>query len=440
MKLYFFRSIPHTYATAFLAQNRIQNTKVMYAFALVIFFFTSIVRYFVLSANDYQLGRKHTSHLETNTFFIITGILFSVILYILKKKLETHDRLANRMAWFYSLLFIGGTIWVSFLAQHNPSNTMTLLLLGLFCVSTTTAFSLAQTSFTILFCVIVFTLGIGYFQTDADMVIFNYIVFGITLICFFIISRLIYSFHANYFIKVKTIEEKNEEIAIANQSKNEILGIVAHDLRSPISNIQSLIELLQYESTSEDEAKIYISHIKTCCMKAEMIIKEIIIAAQEESNTGLLKLERVNINTLLSETQRGLLRLLNGSHLVELNLPKQEVILEVNKEKLQRALDNLLNNAVKFTPEKDGAIHIGLDVFSESIVISIRDNGIGIPPQHLPFLFDKFTSTGRAGLKQEPSVGLGLHISKLLVEKHKGTLTVESEENQGTTFYITLLK
>jgi two-component system sensor histidine kinase VicK len=437
MILYFLKSISPHFSKDFLAQTRVQNTKVMNAFAFTAFVFTAFSRMFILSANDYQLGKKYPHHIETNTYFIVTGLIFSLVLFwMYKKRMNTHAKLANSIAWVYSLLFIAGSIWLSFLSQHNPSNTMTLMLLGFSCVSVTTVFSLRQTIASIIFSLIVFSFGIDYFQTDTEVQAFNYIIFSIMLICFFIISRLIYSFHANYFIKVKTIEEKNALIEATDQSKNEILGIVAHDLRSPVSNIQSLIELMQDENTTKEEAKMYMDHIKDCCIKAEFIIREIIIAAQEESNTGQLKLESVNINDLLTETHRTWKHVVNAARNIQLHLPSQEIMIQVNKVKLQRVLDNLLSNAIKFTPENDGIITIALEKFEHSVRLSIKDNGIGIPPQQVPFLFDKFTTTGRIGLNNEPSVGLGLHISKQLIEKQGGKIGVETTEQKGSTFYL----
>lgn len=440
MKLYFFKSIQGPYAEEFLNQNREQNMRVMNVFAVVTLFFTLLNRVFILSPNNYQLGKKFDSHLEANAFFIVSGFVFSILLFWLhRKKKDQYGRSGNIIAWIFSMVFFCGNIWLSFIAQHNPSNTMTLLLLGMFSVSATTVFSIPQTVITIFVCFVVFMSGIGYFQMDADLVKFNYIIFSIVLLCFYIISRVTYSFHANYFVKVKTIEEKNMQIKAGDHSKNEILGIVAHDLRSPIANIQSLLELMELEGATQEDISTYRTHIRTCCIKAEMTIREIIIAAQEENNGGLLKLEKVNLNTLLSDTQRTTQRLVTGNLTIKLNLPRHEVILMLNKERIQRVFDNLLNNAIKFTPQ-NGIVTITLEADEKEIRIFIQDTGIGIPQNQLPFLFDKFTSTGRVGLNKEHSVGLGLHITKQLVEKHGGTISVESEEQKGTTFCIILPK
>jgi two-component system, OmpR family, sensor histidine kinase VicK len=251
---------------------------------------------------------------------------------------------------------------------------------------------------------------------------------------------LSYSFHVNNFIKVKIIEEKNRIIEESDHSKNEILGVVAHDLRSPIANIRSLLELMQHENSTEEEKLIYFNHINTCCNKAELIIRDIIIAAQEENSDSLAKLEPVNINTLLSETQRNFERILNTKQSIKLVLPNTELVININRDKVQRVLDNLMSNALKFTDKTTGVITIELEVFDNAVKICIKDNGIGIPQSQLPHLFDKFTSSGRIGLNAEPSVGLGLHISKQIIEKHGGRISVTSEESKGSIFCITLPK
>lgn len=439
MKLYFFQSIQGNYAKEFNAQCWIQNTRVMNTFTLIVLTIATIVRLFVIVPNRESHFIKYQTHAEINLFFILVSLFFGIVqLWIYSRKKVSLNRYANHLAWLYSLAFVGGGIWVSFIAQHNPSNTFTLLFIGLFTVAATTVFSLLQVLGIIATSVVVYISGVMYFHVKPEILIINIILFSLVLICYFAISRFSYSFHVNNFVKVKTIEEKNRQIEAGDRSKNEILGIVAHDLRSPVANIQSLLELMEHEQSTAEEQKTYMAHIKTCCTKAELIIREIIIAAQEEDGKPL-KLEKTNLNRFLSDTHKGIQRLANGNHRFSLILPKHEVILMVNKEKLQRVFDNLLSNAMKFTPQ-NGEITIELEADAQQVRMYVRDKGIGIPQNQLPFLFDKFTSSGRVGLNKESSIGLGLHITKQLVEKHNGTITVESEEHKGTSFCITLPK
>lgn len=124
---------------------------------------------------------------------------------------------------------------------------------------------------------------------------------------------------------------------------------------------------------------------------------------------------------------------------IELKMTSESQFLfcNINRAKLSRVIDNLVTNAIKFTPE-GGSVSLGIDRHSEGIVIKVADNGIGIPDELKPHLFDPFSSSGRKGTSNEKSTGLGLSITKKLVELHSGKIWFESEEGKGSTFYLLL--
>jgi len=100
-------------------------------------------------------------------------------------------------------------------------------------------------------------------------------------------------------------------------------------------------------------------------------------------------------------------------------------------------MDNLISNAIKFS-KADDKIEISLDKEDNYALIHVRDHGLGIPKDLLPHLFERFTKAGRTGVRGEQSTGLGLSIVKQIIERHKGKIKVESIENQGSTFTISL--
>jgi two-component system sensor histidine kinase VicK len=112
---------------------------------------------------------------------------------------------------------------------------------------------------------------------------------------------------------------------------------------------------------------------------------------------------------------------------------------EADEVKFMQVINNLISNAIKFTHD-GGIITIRIEEKKNLILISIQDNGIGIPEHLQDGLFEKFTKARRPGIKGEPSVGLGMSISKTIVEWHKGRMWFESKEHKGTTFYIELPK
>jgi two-component system sensor histidine kinase VicK len=120
-----------------------------------------------------------------------------------------------------------------------------------------------------------------------------------------------------------------------------------------------------------------------------------------------------------------------------LDLPPQAVHANLHADIFGRVVDNLVSNALKFTPA-GGCVTVGLRERPNGVLLSMRDTGIGIPAALQAALFEKFSLAARAGVAGEPSTGLGLFITKQIVQLHRGKLWVESEEGVGTCFYVEL--
>lgn len=439
MKLYLLTSIESNFREEFCHQTRIQNFKVVQIIALFSVVAGIVWRVFSSTSNYQANFINYHAFSIINAYFIGLSIIFAIVIYIMRKKIEPHNLVRYHIiVWLYSLLFILKNIAFSFLAQStpNPSNTLAMLMVGLFVIASVFVYSFKETFAIVVVSFLVFMCGMFFMDIENTIWITNVTAFCVLLIVYTVISRLLYTYHCNYFKKVKIIETKNEQIELANQSKNELLSMVAHDLRSPLNNIQSLVEIMQMPGQEHEQAA-YFQYIKDCCTKADGIIREIVTAAQEE-NTPLLNKTNEHLNTLLQDTYRNWKRIVGNKMELALVLPRDWIVLPINKDKIQRIVDNLIGNAIKFTPEKNGRIEIELRRIDNKVRISVSDNGIGIPQAYLPYLFDKFTPAGRKGLHEEDSTGLGLHISKQLAEQHGGMLWVESEEQKGSTFYLDL--
>ena len=116
-----------------------------------------------------------------------------------------------------------------------------------------------------------------------------------------------------------------------------------------------------------------------------------------------------------------------------------KIYLELDDFKFMQVINNLISNAIKFTPD-GGEITVALEEKEDRVLIRVADTGIGIPEKFHATLFDKFTRARRTGIKGEPSVGLGMSIIKTIVEWHQGKIWFESRENKGTTFFIEVPK
>jgi two-component system sensor histidine kinase VicK len=261
---------------------------------------------------------------------------------------------------------------------------------------------------------------------DKIMNVFAAITLGFILICF---SRYSYYFKSHHFVKIKELEEKNVEIEHLSTQKEEILAFVAHDLRNPLNNIEALSGFLLLENENNSEAKM----ISTAAKQAKEIINDLIETVKLDQSD--LRTEKQSIAPYLKKvvqkwkanTKREFLFIDND---IEANV-------YLNSSKLERVIDNLISNGLKFSSE-DKPIEISLTQQKEKVGVIVRDFGIGIPEELKEHIFHQFSKAGRQGLLGEKSIGLGLHISKRIVEQHAGKLLIDSKENEGTAFTILL--
>ncbi|MGI4741191.1 MAG: PAS domain-containing sensor histidine kinase [Janthinobacterium lividum] len=226
-------------------------------------------------------------------------------------------------------------------------------------------------------------------------------------------------------------------------AQETILQLATHDLKGPIAHIELLVDLLQREVADRvgqgpppPEMLHFLALIQKSCAHAHSLLKDVLYVGDLDQH-GLEK-KPTDLHAYL--TSQLSLHQLNaqekGISLV-LDLPKEPKYARLNAEKFGRVLDNLLNNALKFTPA-GGTITLGVREHEGKLLFVVQDTGIGIPGKLHAQLFDKFNPTRRAGLQGETTTGLGLFIARQIVELHGGAIWLESQEREGTTFFIEL--
>lgn len=283
-----------------------------------------------------------------------------------------------------------------------------------------------------------FAILLPLYQHKINELVLNNLASLILLVAFFSISRYVFSYRADNFFKLRSIEEKNLEIETASIIKNEILGVVAHDLRNPLAIIKSAASLMEMEDCINEEVYNYIQMINVSCDKANAIINDLIETAQNEFHNELELLD-TDISEFLSAIVDEWNK--NKKEPVGINYYAEPhaIYACIQRDKMQRVMDNLISNALKFSGEGD-YIEIKLTESDNVVFIIVRDFGIGISEENLPLIFERFSKARRNGLRGESSVGLGLSIVRQIVKKHNGDIQVESVENDGTTFTIALPK
>jgi two-component system sensor histidine kinase VicK len=238
----------------------------------------------------------------------------------------------------------------------------------------------------------------------------------------------------------KNLEAKLKRVYDAQET---ILQLATHDLKGPIAHIELLTDLLQREVASRSgaappppEMVHYLGLIQQSCAHAHALLQDVLYVGDLDENG--LKKRPTDLNAFLTTLlDRHRLAGQERGIALALDLPAEPLQARLHPEKFGRVLDNLLHNALKFTPA-GGTVTVGLREREGKPVLTVKDTGIGIPGKLHAHLFDKFNPTRRAGLQGETTTGLGLFIARQIVELHGGCIWLESREQEGTTFFIEL--
>ncbi|MCC9136990.1 PAS domain-containing sensor histidine kinase [Pontibacter silvestris] len=225
-----------------------------------------------------------------------------------------------------------------------------------------------------------------------------------------------------------------------NARKDSMLEILSHDLRGPIGIVQGLAAAIEEDLPKSDvsQSQRHLQIIQQICQRNIDLIRDLVHQEFLESSEVELSRERLDlvweINKVIAQYRNAQESL---SKVFELTSSQEQVYCKIDSMKFMQVINNLISNAIKFTPD-GGIIRIHVEKKRSEVLITVRDNGIGIPEKHHPYLFDKFTEARRPGLKGEESVGLGRSIIKNIVEMHKGKIWFKSEVNKGSSFFIQL--
>lgn len=238
----------------------------------------------------------------------------------------------------------------------------------------------------------------------------------------------------------RDLARKNAKLARLNEQKNRLLGMAAHDLRNPLSVIQSYSEFLRDEAaeTLDKEQREFVEAIWDASRLMLSIIDDLLDVAQIEAGTLRLELQMSDLGDLVRKNvvlNRGLAARKNIR--LELSVPDEPVMISVDPRKIQQVLNNLINNAIKYS-HAGSTVRVEVETGTDSARITVHDEGQGIAEEVIPWLFQPFGKAHRRGTSGEPGTGLGLAIVRRIVEGHGGEVSLESEIGKGTAFTVAL--
>lgn len=237
----------------------------------------------------------------------------------------------------------------------------------------------------------------------------------------------------------KTIKEQNEKILEADKVKNEFLANVSHELRTPLNSILGFADIMstQLYGKLNDKQNEYVNDIKVSATHLLGMINEILDISKIEANAMKIVKSAFYISRAVDEVCNILSPLAQKKNVILKKEMTTDFEVFADYQKIQQILYNLISNAIKYSPEND-TVEIAIKFDDEKYTISIHDNGIGIDEKYHGKIFAKFVQLDSAYTKKESSTGLGLTITKELVELHEGKISIKSEVNNGSTFIVEL--
>ena len=240
-----------------------------------------------------------------------------------------------------------------------------------------------------------------------------------------------------------------EEVQRANLARSDFVSFVAHELKNPMTSIKGYIELLASGSVGQvnDMQANFLNTIRANVERLSALVSDLNDTAKIDANRLRLDFKTVNIPDVLDEVVNSAKRRVEGKRqTLELHLPPQLPLAWADRIRVGQILTNLISNAHKYSPE-GGKIVIGAEVVANQwdpkgarqvVHFWVKDNGIGISPEDQAKIFQKYFRSDDLQARESPGTGLGLNITKSLVEMMGGRIWFESEYRQGTTFHFTI--
>jgi signal transduction histidine kinase len=238
---------------------------------------------------------------------------------------------------------------------------------------------------------------------------------------------------------VTQVAERRSAEAEADRLKNEFFALVSHELRTPLTSIVGYLELVLEGEAGDvsDQQERFLGVVDRNARRLQRLVGDLLFVAQVEAGTLSLDAGRATLDTIVANAvdaarpraEQAVVEVVADAH------PVPEI--EGDADRLGQLVDNLVGNALKFTPA-GGRVTVALRNGGDAARLSVTDTGIGIPPAEQARLFDRFYRASTAVEQEIPGIGLGLSICQAIAEGHGGRIEVTSEVGRGTTFLVTL--
>ena len=233
-----------------------------------------------------------------------------------------------------------------------------------------------------------------------------------------------------------TTEQEKEE-----RERRLFVSNVSHELRTPLTSVKSYLEALDEGALSEPVAPDFIKVSLDETNRMMRMVTDLLHLSRIDNATSHLDVELINftafITFILNRFDKIRAQDEEKKYAIVRDYPITSVWIEIDTDKMTQVIDNILNNAIKYSPD-GGKITVSMKTTDDQMILSISDQGLGIPKEDLPKIFDRFYRVDKARSRAQGGTGLGLAIAKEIVKQHNGFIWAKSEYGKGSTFTIVL--
>lgn len=241
-------------------------------------------------------------------------------------------------------------------------------------------------------------------------------------------------------IKNLTTEKKLSYLKEINNAKSQFISTITHELKQPLTNIKGFTELVLYKENNEEKKKHYLEIVSNESNRMLKMIQDLHDLSNIELGKIKLQKEKINMNELI-QAHISNKKILSKIHKLKTSLTKNQLYTHIDKNRIIQVIDNLLNNAMKYSPDGGEIIITTKNYFEDNlnyILVSIKDEGLGIQESDLNNIFKTFYRIEEHRMKNISGTGLGLSVCKSIIDLHQGKIWVESQEDKGSTFHFAL--
>lgn len=233
-----------------------------------------------------------------------------------------------------------------------------------------------------------------------------------------------------------TTEQEKEE-----RERRLFVSNVSHELRTPLTSVKSYLEALDEGALTEPFAPDFIKVSLNETNRMMRMVTDLLHLSRIDNESSHLDVELINFTAFITFILNRFDKMRSQDEEKKYELvrdyPINSVWIEIDTDKMTQVIDNILNNAIKYSPD-GGKITVSMKTTDDQMILSISDQGLGIPKQDLPKIFDRFYRVDRARSRAQGGTGLGLAIAKEIIKQHKGFIWAKSEYGKGSTFTIVL--